>query len=191
MTNINYDAVDETYPIAGQDNNSQGFRDNFSAIKIALAEADAEISTLQSKVLLNSTLAGTDTIANDLLGSSITNGTFNKFYGEINIGALTNSVFDIDLYNGPLQIITVNSDAHALRFNHWPTDLYGIVRVHLINGSGTSKTPILSSVNNGVIKYDESFPSPFTLAVNSKHTVFEAWSYDGGETVFVKYLGTF
>ena len=25
--------VDETYPVAGQDNSSQGFSDNFSAIK--------------------------------------------------------------------------------------------------------------------------------------------------------------
>ena len=32
-SNINPANVDGTYPIAGQDNDSQGFRDNFSVIK--------------------------------------------------------------------------------------------------------------------------------------------------------------
>ena len=191
MTNINYDAIDETYPIAGQDNNSQGFRDNFAAIKTALEETDLEITTLQTKVLLNSTLSGNDTVINDLVGSSITNGSFNKFYGEINADTLSSSVLDIDLFNGPFQVITVSSDAHALRFNHWPTDLYGVVRVHLINSSASSKTPTFTTVNNGTIIYDESFPSPFTLTVGSNHKVIEAWSYDGGATVFIRYLGKF
>ena len=33
-TEIN--AIDQTYPVAGQDNDSQGFRDNFSNIKTSL-----------------------------------------------------------------------------------------------------------------------------------------------------------
>ena len=32
-SNINYVNVDETFPVAGQDNDSQGFRDNFSTIR--------------------------------------------------------------------------------------------------------------------------------------------------------------
>ena len=35
-SNINTSSIDETYPVAGQDNNSQGFRDNFTNIKIGL-----------------------------------------------------------------------------------------------------------------------------------------------------------
>jgi len=41
-------SIDESYPVAGQDNNSQGFRDNFNAIKSALNVAKSEITTLQS-----------------------------------------------------------------------------------------------------------------------------------------------
>lgn len=191
MTNINYDAIDATYPIAGQDNNSQGFRDNFSAIKTALEETDLAITTLQQKVLLKSTLTGNETISNDLLGSSITNGTFNKFYGEINLDTLSGVVLDIDLDNGPFQVITISNDQHALRFNNWPTDLYGVVKVHLINDGASIKTPLFTTVNNGTIVYENSFPSPFTLSVGSHHSVIEAWSYDGGATVYVKYIGKF
>ena len=38
--------IDENFPVAGQDNDSQGFRDNFSVIKNSLATAKAEISEL-------------------------------------------------------------------------------------------------------------------------------------------------
>ena len=32
MSNIDSTSIDATYPVAGQDNNSQGFRDNFNTI---------------------------------------------------------------------------------------------------------------------------------------------------------------
>ena len=40
--------VDGTYPKAGQDNSSQGFRDNFSAIVTNFTEAKTEIEDLQT-----------------------------------------------------------------------------------------------------------------------------------------------
>ena len=52
---INIDNIDANFPIAGEDNSSQGFRDNFAAIKIALTTATDEISLLQEQtVKLNS-----------------------------------------------------------------------------------------------------------------------------------------
>ena len=39
--------IDENFPIAGQDNDSQGFRDNFSIVKNSLATAKSEISELE------------------------------------------------------------------------------------------------------------------------------------------------
>ena len=35
--------IDGTYPVAGQDNDSQGFRDNFTIIKTGLATATSEM----------------------------------------------------------------------------------------------------------------------------------------------------
>ena len=40
--------IDGTYPKAGQDNSSQGFRDNFNAIKTNFTEAKSEIDDLQT-----------------------------------------------------------------------------------------------------------------------------------------------
>jgi hypothetical protein len=40
--------IDGAFPIAGQDNNSQGFRDNFTNIKTGLNTAKSEITDLQT-----------------------------------------------------------------------------------------------------------------------------------------------
>ena len=46
-SNINPNNIDGTYPIAGQDNNSQGFRDNFTQTKVNFQYAADEINDLQ------------------------------------------------------------------------------------------------------------------------------------------------
>ena len=40
--------IDGTFPIAGQDNSSQGFRDNFTAVKNNFTTASSEITDLQA-----------------------------------------------------------------------------------------------------------------------------------------------
>lgn len=64
-SNINPINIDGSYPIAGQDNDSQGFRDNFTNIKTNFLYAKDEIDDLQRNVILKSALRGT-TINNDL-----------------------------------------------------------------------------------------------------------------------------
>jgi hypothetical protein len=54
-SNINPNTINITYPIAGQDNDTQGFRDNFSNIKNNFAVALTEISALQANSVVAST----------------------------------------------------------------------------------------------------------------------------------------
>jgi cytoskeletal protein CcmA (bactofilin family) len=93
---INVTNINSTYPIPGRDNDSQGFRTNFGAIKIALAQAATEINELyankadlvEPSFLSNTTpsfstntgaltVAGGVGIAGDLYvgGNVISNGT--------------------------------------------------------------------------------------------------------------------
>ena len=64
-SNINPTNIDGNYPVAGQDNDSQGFRDNFTNIKNNLQFAKNELDDLQNKVVLKSALTGS-TLANDM-----------------------------------------------------------------------------------------------------------------------------
>jgi hypothetical protein len=69
-SNINPYNIDGTFPVAGQDNSSQGFRDNFTNIKNNFTYAENEISDLQNKAILTSALNG-QTLNNDMAGSQI------------------------------------------------------------------------------------------------------------------------
>ena len=58
-SSINPNNIDGGYPIAGQDNNSQGFRDNFTETKVNFQYAATEITDLQTKAVLKAALSGT------------------------------------------------------------------------------------------------------------------------------------
>ena len=81
---INVSTLDTDFPVAGQDNDSQGFRTNFNTIKTAFQTAATEISSLQ-------------TVANTLQPGSILVGS-----GSIN--TLTNTTNSISTNTGALQV---------------------------------------------------------------------------------------
>jgi hypothetical protein len=51
-SDINYTDINETYPKAGVDNSTQGFRDNFSLIKTNFQVAKEEIEFLQGNAII-------------------------------------------------------------------------------------------------------------------------------------------
>lgn len=102
-SNINPNNIDREFPVAGQDNDSQGFRDNFTSIKNNFSFASAEISDLQNSV---SSLSSIVQIGNNLThlvgaieadsdltvsGNLIVAGNINLSYAEFAVGNLTTS----------------------------------------------------------------------------------------------------
>ena len=57
MSNINPQNIDGTFPIAGQDNNSQGFRDNFTNTINNFTFSAAELTDLQTYAVLTAPLS--------------------------------------------------------------------------------------------------------------------------------------
>jgi len=55
---INPVNIDITYPIAGQDNDTQGFRTNFTTIRNNLNTAAKEITALQATLATTPTIVG-------------------------------------------------------------------------------------------------------------------------------------
>lgn len=181
--------IDESYPIAGQDNNSQGFRDNFSAIKTALTVAGGEITTLQNNTAkLNA--------SNAFNGVLLEDAEINKFYGSVRQNGTVSTSTDINIENGPLQVLTAGANL-SLRFINWPeSDLFAKLRLHIKNISGASRTITLDSQGVTDIKFVSSeFTASGSLAqvsvANASEVVIEAWTYDNGVTVYLKNFGTF
>ena len=74
MSLINPNNINGGFPVFGQDNPTQGFRDNFTNIKNNLTFAKQEIEDLQNKAILKSALTGTD-LNNESLSISGSFGT--------------------------------------------------------------------------------------------------------------------
>jgi len=193
MSNINLNNIDVTFPIAGQDNPSKGFRDNWSAIKSALDVAKSELTVLQDRSVLARSILNNTVVENNLGGSSIINGNFKQFYSVSNTATqpANTSIINIDITNGEIQEIKL-IDAASINFTNWPSGTqYVKVRLHVYN-TGTITSLIVSNFTSspGTVKKDTSFPETFSVSV-AKHLVVDAWTFNAGATVFLKYVGEF
>ena len=101
-SNINPQIIDGAYPVAGQDNDSQGFRDNFTNTKTNFEYAAAEITDLQSKAILTAPLSGTLTTNNNMNGEILRNMQLQQFYltsaAELNDGAQANTTVSVNYF---------------------------------------------------------------------------------------------
>ena len=104
---INFNNIDGTYPIAGQDNSSQGFRDNFTNTKNNFEIVYNEITDLQSKVVLKSPL-NNGTFNNDMQGNLISNPKFQGVRELIyDIGSNVSGSITVDFNTGSYQTLTL------------------------------------------------------------------------------------
>jgi hypothetical protein len=120
MSSINPNNIDGTYPIAGQDNDSQGFRDNFTNIKNNLTFAKTEIEDVQAKGIFKTALSGT-TLDNELSDTIISGAQLLKYRETINeLGSLSGTV-TVDWADAHLQTLTLDTGNITLALTGWPT----------------------------------------------------------------------
>jgi len=158
---INYGAITTSYPVAGEDNDSQGFRDNFTAIAAGLQQAKVELTQLQNSSVLRADLAtNTTAVQNDLNGSTIANAFYNKFYGVYFNGGSQSASADINIVNGPIQKFTLTDDT-VLTFKGWPASGWAKIQVVLAANApyDSVRHPTFATTAGGTIKYDVAFPT--------------------------------
>lgn len=125
MSNINPQNIDGTYPIAGQDNNSQGFRDNFTNTINNFTFAAAELNDLQQNAVLKAPLGSvgqTGTPTNDMNYAFLTHA---QLIGTVetkdNIGSISSgSSFEVDWETGHFQTVSITTTA-GMTFANWPS----------------------------------------------------------------------
>ena len=194
-SSINPNNINSSFPIAGQDNDSQGFRDNFTSIKTNLVTARNEISDLQNKVILKQALTGTTTLNNDMRQSIMSNvhlrGESQVYIdlGTVGDPALTLTTIDINYYEGAVYTISLNGPVDFNIIN-MPLNTYASVKFlievsntdHYIRFSNTASNAGFDRVegynNSGqTISFSDVNGFP-----NSAYFLFEISSQDGGAT---------
>ena len=188
---INATTINANYPVAGQDNDSQGFRDNFSRIKVALTTASSEITVLQQNTAkLNET--------NDFDGNTAQNIILQNFGTTVLETDITTlqQANPCTLYfnSSPYHKVTTNTST-AFMVENWPlSGVYSVLRLSVSPSTSSHVTTMtfVPAAVGGKIYKEPSMPMPLSLGtLTNRTTVFDLWSSDGGENVFVKFIGTF
>lgn len=179
---INPNNIDGTYPIAGQDNNTQGFRDNFTNTKTNFQFASEEITDLQNKAVLKSALTG-GVLDNNLNDALLYAATIQDFAATR--VALANTVNPtINYAAGHYQTVTPTAP-FSFTVTNWPAAGYtGIIRLQftITNTAYTVTFPAAVTVNTTGIQGWASNVVTFAAAGVYE---FALLTSNGGSTVSV------
>lgn len=197
-SNIDEVSINSEYPIAGQDNDSQGFRDNFGIIKNNFVAAKSEIEDLQDNTAKKNS-------ANNFLGNNITNANLVNVSEELNAGGTLSSSQDVNFTLGPVQTFTVGGDI-TLTTTDWPeSGKVGKVRLILIN-DGEDRILTIGTEAGSSLKFNDRWPNktgagtegdPYVFTNNltidsaSDPVIIDFMTYNQGSSIFVDYIGKF
>ena len=191
-SNINYLSINENFPVAGQDNDTQVFRDNFDTIKTSLRSASTEITSLQSDTAkLN---LDNDFELKKIQRAVLQNNRIQKFNG----GEITATPTTIDYENGNYQIYSLGSTL-SMDFLNFPGDPVftgevtpiGMGKVTLeLYSTGGSYTLSFTTSGGTVIKKDPSFPGTVTIDSSTNPVFIEVWRHSA-DVIFMRYLGQY
>lgn len=197
-SNIDDVSINSEYPIAGQDNDSQGFRDNFGIIKNNFVATKSEIEDLQDNTAKKNE-------ANNFLGNNITNANIVNVSEELNAGGTLSSSQDVNFTLGPVQTFTVGGDI-TLTTTDWPeSGKVGKVRLILIN-DGEDRILTIGTEAGSSLKFNARWPNktgtgteldPYvftnnvTIDSDSDPVIIDFMTYNQGSSIFVDYIGKF
>lgn len=191
---INTNSIDVNYPVPGVNNNSQGFRTNFSAIKTNIDTASTEITDLQNKVIVKAALTGTVT-NNDMANTLISNALTRSFRAStFNLGNALSGVVVVNASLGDVQYGAVAANT-TLQFGGWPpTNTKGTLELELSvsNSSAViSFPPEVSVVSSyGVTTLQNYANLASTATVTAPYGVsqlnFTLSTIDCGNTIFIE-----
>jgi hypothetical protein len=174
---ITTSTIDPTYPVAGQNNSTQGFRDNFGSIVNNLNIAALEISALQAN-----TIASGSTSVTNLQGATIINTVTQNFKSVLYAMGLVSGTVAYDYSNGDFQTMTLNGSV-VLSLTNFTSASGSAARIRLqvtvVNTGYTLTLPSSVSVNIDTIAGAVS--QTITFSDVGIYT-FELVTLDGGTT---------
>jgi hypothetical protein len=185
-SNINPNNIDTTYPVAGQDNDSQGFRDNFTNIKNNFTEAQDEINDLQTKVVLKSALTG-GTLDNNFDGSVLKAAKVQDFRETVNVIGTVSGSQTLNYASGHYHTLTTSGSV-SIAFSNLPaTASHGKLRLAITVANTAHTLTLPAAVSQGTTGIQGLSGSVITFATAGTY-IFEFTTSDGGTTIHINEL---
>jgi hypothetical protein len=190
---INPNNINGEYPVAGQDNNTQGFRDNFTNIKVNFQYAETEITNLQAN-----TISKVSTSVNEFNDSVIYGARLqNTGYIQLNRGNVAPTA-NINYAAGSYQTITANANT-TLNFTGLPAAGNTAVITLAINAVAANTTadpynlviPNVNTSSSGIIGFSSgNLNFPRTNSVVAGTHTYQFMTDDNGSSFTVTPLAT-
>lgn len=195
-SNINPNNIDGTYPIAGQDNNSQGFRDNFTQTKVNFQYAADEITALQDNVLLKGPLTVGGAVNNNLDGALLYDATMQDFAAtRVDLGTVSGTC-TVNYASGHYQTVTISSSI-TLAFSNFPvgtatiSSRLGFITLAVTATAGDTMT-LPAAVGAGAsaasIQGIQGISGQVITFKESGTYEFEFHTFDGGTSIYISEL---
>jgi hypothetical protein len=192
-SSIDTSTIDADYPVAGIDNDSQGFRDNFNSIKTNITTAGSEITALQA----NRARIDAD---NNHVGNEIQDAELLQVTEKFNNSSQTLTAdHEVDYRDAHVHQFNATAPAGnimTVSFVGWPTNRYAKLRVIMSVSSGVS-TNITLSPGNGTGLNDNNAAwvggnniLTHTGSIGQK-IIVDVFTYDTGNNLFFNYIGSF
>jgi len=182
-SSINPNNIDGNFPVAGQPNNTQGFRDNFTNIKTNFATAATEITDLENNGIFKSALAGT-TLDNNMSDNLIYAAAIRDFSAVAVQLTATSGSITVDYSAGHYQAISTTGSISLNFTNFPPSGSAGIIRlsIAITNTAYTLTLPAAVSVGTtGIQGYSANV---ITFAATGTYQ-FEFSTVDSGTTITI------
>jgi hypothetical protein len=188
---INFAAINENFPVAGQDNDTQVFRDNFDTIKTNFSAAKTEIEDLQNN---SARIDGTSDFDYNIVTTVTLQDTIlrKRDYGAAIVAATQEVSFKQALYH----IIKFGNNC-AIELIDFPVtevDILGFGACGKITlelyGDGTTRTLSFTPSGTTVFKKSSNYPGTLTVTSATNPVILEVWQHSS-DVIFLNYLGSF
>ena len=188
---INFAAINENFPVAGQDNDTQVFRDNFDSIKTNFSTAKTEITDLQDNAARTD---GDNDFLYNVVGSVTLQDAYlrKKDYGA----AIVAGTQDVSFKQAMYHVIKFGANT-SLSFSEFPTgtvDATGLGQIGKatleLYGDGTARTITITTSGGTVLKKSPGFPGSITVTSATNPVIIEVWQHSA-TVIFMNYLGLY
>jgi len=170
--------INVNFPVAGEDNDSQGFRSNFSRIQNAFLSASKELTELQ----INSvSLGAQNDFSNNVIKRAALQGGSEVVNTIPGTNPGTTSSITVNYAEGSYQQYSVDPAAYVFTVDNWPpSGKLGTIRLEI-----TPTTTATTSIGFGALTtfLDNTISSSTVAYSQASPIVWELFSPDSGATV--------
>jgi hypothetical protein len=200
MSTINTNGLNVNYPVPGENNSTQGFRDNFASIKTNLDTASTEITDLQNKVVLKAALNGS-VLNNDMANTLISNASTRSFRATTyNLGNALSGTVLVNVAQADVQYGNVAGNV-TLQFGSWaPTNTESAITLRLgfPPGAGNTTSTAIVTFPSQVVALNNNFGGTIlensaniaNITITAPHDVqqleFKLRTLDCGNTITIE-----